>query len=115
MIKILIISGIGILFAILIVAVSVIIAKNRKNVAVIGDDETVASARVIEIFDTGDRYNHNPVVTLKLEVIPTSALPYQAEIKTVISVVDVPSFQAGCVLRVKYKKNNPADVVVIGK
>jgi hypothetical protein len=113
--KVFIIFGLGILFIILAIAVPMLIAKSMKTSSVVKSDEAAAVARVIEIVDTGGRYNRNPVVKLKLEVTPPGAHPYRVDVKTVISVVDVPAFQPGCVIRVKYKKDNLSDVAVIGK
>lgn len=113
--KVFIIFGIGILFVILAVAVPLIITKCRRDTSIIESDEAAASARVIAVFDTGRRYNHNPVVKLTLKVIPPGLHPYQVDVETVISVVDVPAFQPGCDIRIKYKVNKPLNVMVIGK
>jgi hypothetical protein len=109
------IIGIGIIFIILTAVSTLLISKSRENDAVIKSDEVAATAKVLEIIDTGDRYNKNPVVKLKLEVNPGNALPFAAEVRTVISVVDVPAFQPGSVIRVKFKQNNSSVVTVIGR
>ena len=113
--KLLLIIAVGLLFIIMTTVTTMLISRSRKNDSIIKSDEVAASARILEIIDTGNRYNANPVVRLKLEVQPENAFPYHAEVKSVVSVVDLPAFQPNAVIRVKYKQSKPSDVIVIGR
>jgi hypothetical protein len=107
--------GIGILIILVTAVMAAMASMKRKSATVVGEGEGAAAARVLEIIDTGNRYNYNPVVRLRLEVQPGDALPYDAEVETVVSVVDLPAFQPGAVIRVKYRKEKPSDVAVLGR
>jgi hypothetical protein len=88
---------------------------NRGEAAVLRKDEVAASAKIMSITDTGSRFNYNPVVKLRVEVQPESGASFQAEVKTAVSVVDLPAFQPGAVVRAKYKLNKPSSLVIIGR
>jgi hypothetical protein len=60
-----------------------------------------ASAEVLEVWDTGVRYNNNPVVGFRLLVTLADGTTYEAETKNVVSVVHIPQVQPGAVLPVK--------------
>jgi len=113
--KVVIAISVGLFLIIMALVMSILINRSRKNDSIIGKDEVAASARILEINDTGNRNNSNPVVQLKLEVQQENALPYKAEVTSVVSVVDLPAFQPGAVIRVKYRKSKPADIIVIGR
>jgi len=72
-----------------------------------GDNQPVretgvfASAEVLEVWDTGVRYNNNPVVGFRLLVTLADGTTYEAETKNVVSVVHIPQVQPGAVLPVK--------------
>jgi hypothetical protein len=65
-----------------------------------------ASATVLEIWDTGVRYNDNPVVGLLLQVTLLDGKTYQAETRNVISIVHICQVQPGSVLPVKVDPDN---------
>lgn len=60
-----------------------------------------ASAEVLEVWDTGVRYNNNPVVGFRLRVTLADGATYETETKNVVSVVHIPQVQPGAVLPVK--------------
>ena len=66
---------------------------DRKRILVNGRP---ARAKIIELGESGSgavTINNQPFVSLKLEVYDGSSSPYQTEIKTVISRLDIPRFQ----------------------
>jgi len=63
---------------------------------------TSALATVLEIRDTGTTVNENPLVRLVLEVRPDHAPPFTAETEQLISRLQVPEYQPGEVVLVKY-------------
>ena len=65
-----------------------------------------ASAKVLEIWDTGVRLNDNPVVGFRLLVTLEDGSSYEAETKNVVSVVHIPQVQPGAVLPVKVDPEN---------
>ena len=65
-----------------------------------------ASAKVLEIWDTGVRLNNNPVVGFRLLVTLEDGTSYEAEAKNVVSVVHIPQVQPGAVLPVKVNLEN---------
>jgi len=65
-----------------------------------------ASAKVLEIWDTGVRLNDNPVVGFRLLVTLDDGTSYEAETKNVVSVVHIPQVQPGAVLPVKVDPEN---------
>ena len=66
-----------------------------------------ASAKVLEVWDTGVRLNDNPVVGFRLLVTLQDGTSYEAETKNVVSVVHIPQVQPGAVLPVKVDLKNP--------
>jgi uncharacterized protein DUF3592 len=72
-----------------------------------------ASARVLELRDTGGRLNSNPVVEFKLEVHPDSGAPFVTATSAVISTVDLPRFQPGATIAVKYDPSDRSSVAII--
>jgi hypothetical protein len=65
-----------------------------------------ASAKVLEIWDTGVRLNDNPVVGFRLLVTLDDGSSYEAETKNVVSVVHIPQVQPGAILPVKVDPEN---------
>jgi hypothetical protein len=65
-----------------------------------------ASAKVIEIWDTGVRLNDNPVVGFRLMVTLSDGTSYEAQTKNAISVVYIPQVQPGAILPVKVDPEN---------
>ena len=64
-----------------------------------------ASADVLSVTDTGATIDMNPVVELKLHVIPATGAAFEATARTMVSRIAVP--RKGDQINIKY---NPADV-----
>ncbi len=73
-----------------------------------------APATIIDIIDTGNRYNDNPEVRILLKVEPEGAAAYQAEQNTVLSAVDLVKVRPGQAVRVKYDPEDPSLVAIMG-
>ncbi len=72
-----------------------------------------AEAAILKVWDTGWTVNNDPVIGMRVEVRPSGAAAYEATIpKTLISRIDLPQFQPGQVVPVRYDPSNPADVAV---
>lgn len=65
-----------------------------------------ASAKVLEIWDTGVRLNDNPVVGFRLLVTLDDGTSYEAVTKNVVSVVHIPQVQPGATLPVRVDPEN---------
>jgi hypothetical protein len=72
-----------------------------------------ATATIISIRDTGTRINDNPVIAMQLQVQPTGAPSFQAEVKETISILQIPQFQPGAQLEVKYDPMQPTSVAIV--
>jgi len=72
-----------------------------------------ARAEVLEVWDTGWTINDNPVVGMKVRVMPNDRQPYEATIeKTMVSRIATWQFQPGTVIPVKFDPQNPSLVAV---
>lgn len=67
-----------------------------------------ASAEVLSVMDTGATINMNPVVEVKLMVMPTTGGPFETTARTMVSRIAVP--RKGDRISIKY---NPADTTQI--
>ncbi len=63
-------------------------------------------AVVLEIEDTGNRYNGQPEVRLLLEITPQKGATFRSEARQTISPVYLPQFQPGAHLEVRYDPKN---------
>jgi hypothetical protein len=72
-----------------------------------------ASARIVEIWDTGITVNQDPVIGMKVEVSRADGTTYSATIpKSLISRLDIPRFQPGSVVDVRIDPQDPAKVAL---
>ncbi len=72
-----------------------------------------AEATITGLVETGLTFNRiYPVVKIQLEVRPPGGQPYRAEIRTMVSRLDIPQIQPGRVLKVMYDPSNPSNVAL---
>src|SRR5262249_35188077 len=71
-----------------------------------------AQAEILKVWDTGMTVNNDPVVGLLLNVKPADSAEYQAETKALISRIDIPQFQPGNVIPIRYDPNDPRQVAI---
>jgi len=75
-----------------------------------------AQARVIELSKTGiSRGPNTPLVRLKLDIQPPpgQGAPFQLELETGVSVVDLPQLQPGSMVAVRYDPRDRARLVIV--
>ncbi len=85
------------------------VGKQRK----LQRDGLPAEATILEVRETGWTVNGiYPMIKLKLEVRPPGKPPYPAEIQTLIGRLDIPQFQPGIVVPVKYDPRHPSNVAL---
>jgi hypothetical protein len=82
-----------------------------RNRAVL-EDGLPAQATIVEISDTGTTINNDPVVRLLLEVQTPGGVPFRAETERLISRLDIPQFQPGTVVQVRYDPDSGEVAVV---
>ena len=70
-----------------------------------------AKATVLRIWDSGITVNDDPVAWLEVDVHPTKGAAFRAKTKCLISRLDVPQFQPGSSIPVRY---DPADHTRVG-
>ena len=89
-----------------------LVMNGMKNRAVLAHVES-APAVILKSWQTGTVMNDiNPQIGLLLEVRPANRPTFQAETKMFISMMQIPQFQPGAVLRVKYDPNDTSKVAV---
>lgn len=71
-----------------------------------------ASARVVELTDTGNRFNATPEIRITLEVTAAGRAPWRATITRILSVADAPGFAPGREFPVRYDPAHPERVAV---
>jgi hypothetical protein len=72
-----------------------------------------ADAEVLSLWDTGITLNQDPVIGLKVQVRPKDGQPYEATIaKSLISRLDIPRFQPGKVIPVRFDPKDPSRVAI---
>jgi len=89
------------------------IARNSRMTRQVMQTGVDATATIVHARDTGVRINDNPQVGLLLQVQPPGGVPFQAEVTKTVSIVELPMFQPGAHLQVKYDPANPSRVAII--
>lgn len=74
---------------------------------------TDATATIVRTWDTGTRINDNPRVGMLLQVQPSAGPSFQAEVKKTVSLIQLPMFQPGAQLQVKYDPAQPSHVAIV--
>ena len=73
---------------------------------------TSAQATIQNVWQTGAYVNNNPQVGMQLEVRPPNGVPYTAQVKAIIPLVNIPQFQPGAVVPVKIHPTDPSKVAL---
>jgi hypothetical protein len=72
-----------------------------------------ASARILEIWDTGITVNDDPVIGMRVEISPEDGPAYSATVpKSLISRLDIPRFQPGATVSVRIDPQDPDRVAL---
>jgi hypothetical protein len=72
-----------------------------------------AEATITGLKETGLTVNEiYPIVKILLEVRPPGGQPYQAEVQTMVSRLDIPQIQPGTVVKVMYDPSDPSEVAL---
>lgn len=72
-----------------------------------------ASAKIVEIWDTGITVNNDPVIGIRVEIGRPDGTVYLATIaKSLISRLDIPRFQPGSVVAVRIDPQDPSKMAL---
>lgn len=71
-----------------------------------------ATARVVALTDTGNRFNATPEIRITLEVTAEGRPPWRASITRILSVADAPGFAPGREFAVRYDPAHPERVAI---
>ncbi len=102
----------GIMFLVFVLVFGAMFLRWRVKQRVL-QTGVAATATIVRVWDTGTRINDNPRVGMLLQVQPTTGAPFQAEVKETVSVVQMPMFQPGAQLEVKYDPAQPTSVAIV--
>ncbi len=83
--------------------------KEACEILAIGES---ANAKIVRLIDTGMTINNDPVVDFELEVRPAGGEPYSAHSKGLVSRLDIPQFQPGRVVPVKFDPKDRSRVAL---
>lgn len=72
-----------------------------------------ATAEVIKVTDTGDRFNSNPIVLIELKVTDSNGKEFSATVKTPLSAVRIATLQPGKTVPVKYDPEDNSKVAIV--
>lgn len=78
-----------------------IIVKDLANQSILANGQE-ATAKIVQLSDTGESINDNPVINLQLEVYPPGQPPFHAEARQTISRLQIPQVQPGNMVYVRY-------------
>ena len=96
----LVVSGVlAVVSTLLLVGAPIVSAIQNRAVLTNG---LPTQATILKMSDTGTTINNDPVVRLLLEVRPPDQPTFQAEAERLISRLQIPQFQPGAVVQVKY-------------
>lgn len=73
-----------------------------------------ATAEVIDLTDSGNRINHQPVANIRMTVFPPDGAPYQATAQATVSGINSPWYQPGKRILVKFDPVRPDRVLIVG-
>jgi len=108
------ISLCSITFTIIITVLAIRFARS-----IIGKNKTVmqqgipATAKILEVEQTGVLVNHMPQVRFRLEVQHPQRGTYEASAKAVIQMVHIPQYQPGAEISVKVHPTDPTQVEIV--
>jgi hypothetical protein len=71
-----------------------------------------ATGTIVRLVDTGTTINDDPVVEFVVRVVPAEGAAYEARARGLVSRLDVPQFQPGRVVPVRYDPRNRSRIAL---
>jgi hypothetical protein len=72
-----------------------------------------AEAVILSIERTGRYVNNEPQVKMLLKVQPVSRINFVAEVREVLTLIDLSTMRAGSILKVRYNPANTREVMLV--
>jgi hypothetical protein len=94
----------GLMFAAMAFLFGTPILAGFRNRRVLRNGRT-GEGRILSVAQTGVYINNNPMMRITLEVTPLDGRPFEAETERLISIAQIPQFQPGAVVPVRYDPN----------
>ncbi len=105
----------GVITVLVLVATLVIVffvfRSIRADPAIL-QNGTPAVGTIVQVWQTGTYLNNNPQLGMLLEVRPPNGQPYQAQVKAIVPLVNIPQFQPGATVPVKIHPTDPSKVAI---
>lgn len=94
----------GLMFAAMAFLFGTPILAGFRNRRVLRNGRT-GEGRILSVAQTGVYINNNPMMRITLEVTPSDGRPFEAETERLINIAQIPQFQPGAVVPVRYDPN----------
>lgn len=72
-----------------------------------------AQGQIVSVQQTGTYINHQPQVQIVVYVTPPGGQPYQAQLLKILSMVEIPQYQPGMQVQVRYDPTHPTRVAIV--
>ncbi len=73
-----------------------------------------AVAEILDMVDTGNRYNLNPEIEFTLRVTPSDGVPFEGTSTAVLDAVEQQTYRVGAKLDVRYSTADPQQIAIAG-
>ncbi len=84
---------------IFLIASLIVGGLSNRQILASGQD---AEAKILHIADTGTRINDNPMIEFSLQIQPANYPAFVAQARQTVSVINLPSYQPGKIVNVKF-------------
>ena len=92
------------------IASGIVSGISNRRILASGQD---AEATILDIAETGTRTNDNPEIDFSLEVQPANQSAFYAQARQTVSIIELPSYQRGKVVYVKFIPGTE-EVAIVG-
>lgn len=102
-----------IVYIFIVIGIANRLVEQNKQLYLLKNGVT-ASAKILDIKDTGMTVNDDPKVNLLLEITVKSGTKYKCQTQHIITRLDVHKYSIGTSLTVKISESNSEDIVIEG-
>ena len=88
------------------------IAIDNYRTSKLLEDGVAGAGKIIEVIDTGDRLNKDPIVRVRLAVRGVDRKEFSADVRTVASAVRLQTLRPGAEVAVRYDPKDPSRVAI---
>lgn len=103
----------GISIGVVIRVLVPLLAGNRRNKQ-LKTHGTAASAIIVGISQTGMRVNDQPQCRMQLQIKQPDGGSFMSSATQIVSIVEIPRFQPGAAVSVRYDPADPSHAVIVG-